>query len=169
MKLYLTQLNLGTNTQPGTSGGNQYPNQPNSGFPHQNITPNRPNTGNQFPNQFNSGNQYPNQPNYNPNVSPNQPNYNPNSGPNQHQGSFTNPNDYRPSVPNVPQQTNTNQRPDTGSGGVVLAPFPNANLNNNGGQNQFNYDMNSQNRPTTSDRNGNVPLAGYTGAHVPLA
>lgn len=152
--------------------GNQFPNQSNSGFPQPNVTPNRPNTGNQYPNQPNNGpntgNQFPNQFN-----GGNQPNYNPNGGnPNQ----FTNQNDYRPSGPITPQ-TNTNQRPDVGAGGVVLAPFPGVNSNNNGGHNQYNYD-NSQNRPTTNDpnnrynsnSNGNVPLAGYSGAaHVPLA
>lgn len=104
-------------------GGSQL-NQGNNGIPYQN----RPNNGNQYPNQ---------------------PNYNPNSG-NQNQGSFTNQNDYRPSAPS---QTNVNQRPSVSSSGVALAPFPDANSNNNyGGGNQFNYG-NSQN----------------TGARVPLA
>lgn len=153
--------------------GNQNPNQPNNGFPQHNITPIRPNTGNQFPNPNqpnynpNTGhNQNPNQPNYNPSTgnqfpSPNQPTYNPTGG-NQNQGAFMNP--------------NVNPRPDIGPNGVALAPFPGVNSNNNGGQNQYGYD-NSQNRPVTNDPNrynnnnsgGNVPLAGYTGAHVPLA
>lgn len=168
--LFYSNVGLGHQNQPGNSGY-PYQNQPNSGNVQQNISPNAPHNGNQYPNQYNNGKQYPNQPNYNPSNG----NHNQGISP-QPSGPFIKQNDHHPSAPVAPQP-NANQRPDIGSNGVALAPFPDVNSNNNG-RNMLNYDS-SPNRPISSDTSdrysgsGNVPLAGlaggYTGAHVPLA
>lgn len=152
--ILLRYFNTGVGQPNQNYNGNQYPNQPN-------IAPNRPSNENQYTNQFNHGNQYPNQPNYSPNSDK------------QNQGAFANQNNVLPSVPTT-SQTNVNQGPNISPSGVGLAPFPDVNSNSFGGRNQFNYD-NPQNRPISTDannrynNNGNVPLAGYSGAHVPLA
>lgn len=179
-------LNLDPNqfNQQGLNG-NPYRNQPNY-QPNRGLTDpyqsnNQWHSGNQFNangnpfnnrSQFNNGNQYPSQSN----IGASNQGIHPTSNINAVQ---TNQNSF-----NQPTQATVYQKPDYDPNRVALAPFPDVrsfpNNHVNNGQ-LFNNREHVQNQqppiniqPDVNSRfNSNgpsqIPLAGYTGAHVPLA